>query len=670
MMIAVLASAIATTGCSDYLEEDNKAGATADLTYSTKAGIDGLVSSCYAFARGFYGKEAGLGLGEGGTDLFQTGKDNKQKLLVLYDLTADALNDDQNNNPCLDHYWELFYCATDVCNNALYWVPLNTMLDEKTKNQYLGEAYFLRAFYYFHMVNIWGAIPYNSEPVTVVNTAPTRMSEEEVYSKIIEDLDNAIAKFEAAGATKKADAKGRAYYWSARAFKARVLLYEASWLNKADLYSKAQSEAEAVIGSGEFSFYTNYDDTWSMLNEDVTTNKEAIFAITYSDNLGSAESQNCVPKRYKTDANGAQLNYVNIITRQNSWGGNAMLNMFVPLWNNGCNDIGGNNTAGGDAKAKGVFGRAESNPLNYINPNTGLTVNVTPYYAPYGRGFTRYVPSLYLWELLEKYRATDQRTEGTMLTVYRCAPGLEGCMPNYPQNDVDTIIYYSALNGDSPEGQAAQALAKNRYRIQFAYGGDIPVYTSGNVATAIPKPFGSSKKAVSDVYGDARYNNDNISGQTSFPSIKKFMETPFDAGNMTKEMSKRDAFVMRLAEVYLIKAECQVAQGNSAGALSTINELRSVRAIAGKDNSRTGTVNIDTILEERAIELCGEQQRWFDLKRTHKLVEYVKARNAEAAGQIQEKHYYRPIPQTQIDACTNIAAYPGGEGMFWQNQGY
>jgi hypothetical protein len=114
--------------------------------------------------------------------------------------------------------------------------------------------------------------------------------------------------------------------------------------------------------------------------------------------------------------------------------------------------------------------------------------------------------------------------------------------------------------------------------------------------------------------------------------------------------------------MYLIKAECQLKTGGDA--LATLNQLRDVRAIAGQNNKRTGTVTIDTILEERAIELCGEQQRWFDLKRTHKLVEYVKARNAVAAPQVAEKHYYRPIPQAQIDAVTNL-----GTG-FSQNEGY
>ncbi|MDR0810820.1 MAG: RagB/SusD family nutrient uptake outer membrane protein [Paludibacter sp.] len=664
MMFAAVFATLAMAGCAGFLEENTKTGDTADLTYATKSGIDGLVSSCYAFTRGFYGKEAGLGIAECGTDLFYTGKDNKQTVLATYDFTAASLDGNDANNPCFDHYWEMFYCAVDVCNNALYWVPQNTTLDEKTKNQYLGEVHFLRAFYYFHLVNIWGDVTYNSAPITAPNTAPTRMAEKEVYNKILEDLNTSIELFETVNYKTKAD--GRANYWAARALKARVLLYKASWLNDNASYALAQAEAEAVIGSGQFNFYDNYSDTWSMLNEDVKVNKEAIFAVTYSDKLASNE--NLVPKRYKTDAAGAQLNYVNIITRNNTNGGNTMLNMLVPTWNNAVYDINRtDNQNGGDAAANGAWGRALKDPVTYTNPKTGQSVNGTPYYAPYGRGFTRYLPSLYLWRLLDSGRGTDQRTEGTLHDVYRVAPQLIGTLYKYPQNDVDTAIYYCALDGNSPEGQAAQELAKNRYRIQFASGGEIPVYTTGDVATAVPTPMVNGP-AVSAVYGDNRYNNTGVSGKTSFPSLKKFMETPY-SDNLTSEFSKRDAIVLRLAEMYLIKAECQLGQSNSNGALATINELRAKRAIAGKDNSRATIDGINTILEERAIELCGEQQRWFDLKRTHKLVEYVKARNAEAKNQIQEKHYYRPIPQAQLDAITNFSDGPA-EGKFWQNTGY
>jgi hypothetical protein len=120
--------------------------------------------------------------------------------------------------------------------------------------------------------------------------------------------------------------------------------------------------------------------------------------------------------------------------------------------------------------------------------------------------------------------------------------------------------------------------------------------------------------------------------------------------------------------MYLIKAECQLYTENGNAAMSTINELRKVRAKSGKDNTLSGAATLETVLEERAIELCGEQQRWFDLKRTHKLVDHVTKYNAQASNQIKEMHYYRPIPQSQIDAVTNFSTTEG-QG-FWQNTGY
>ena len=100
---------LTVTSCSDYLKEDNKTGETADLAYNTTSGIDRLVSSAYAYARGWWGKEPSLGLSEMGSDLFYYGYDNKQKSLCSYDLSAESFGFSStsgtaavNNNPCLD----------------------------------------------------------------------------------------------------------------------------------------------------------------------------------------------------------------------------------------------------------------------------------------------------------------------------------------------------------------------------------------------------------------------------------------------------------------------------------------------------------------------------------------------------------------------------------------
>ena len=151
----IIAAASLTTGftsCSDFLEEDNKTGMTADLTYNTVSGIEGLVKSCYAYTRGWWGKEAGLGLTECGSDLFLAGFDNKQKSLTSYNLSARSLDGNTADDAVLDHYWEMFYDAIDVCNNALKYIPLNSNITDTKKEQYYGEVKFLRALYYSQMV--------------------------------------------------------------------------------------------------------------------------------------------------------------------------------------------------------------------------------------------------------------------------------------------------------------------------------------------------------------------------------------------------------------------------------------------------------------------------------------------------------------------------------------
>jgi hypothetical protein len=331
--------------------------------------------------------------------------------------------------------------------------------------------------------------------------------------------------------------------------------------------------------------------------------------------------------------------------------------MFVSMWNNGADDLGGN--------GKEVFVRVLGESTAYVkNTKTGENVYVADRYSPYGRGFTRYLPSLYLWQLLEKNRATDQRPEATLLSAYTIPAGLAGSSKKYPSMQ-DTAIYYCPFNGSSPEGIAKQARAKDRYRIQFMAGGDIPVYTSMDPAMALPTEVA---KAKSDVYGDNRYNKIQVGGWCSYPGIKKFLDNVYNATYPTHDISNRDAIVLRLAEMYLIKAEAELATGGAGNALTTINSLRAVRAISGKDNTIQGPVTIDTILDERAIELCGEQQRWFDLKRTHKLIERVTKYNKQASGNIKEFHYYRPIPQSQMSAVTNLSTTEGTG--FWQNAGY
>jgi hypothetical protein len=538
-----------------------------------------------------------------------------------------------------------------------------------------------------------------------------RVPEAVIYKNILTDIDAAMQHFQNANFTDKVKNGGleaRATYYAAVALKARVALYAASWLGKnsvegySDLYQTAQDAAQDVIDHSGASFYSRFNDSWTMANEAVQDNREAIWGVYYDEALST---NNCIPYRYKTNASGSHLSFNSLITRTGyTRGGSAMLLMFVPMWSNGnTNDMGAQANAKQcsavvePGKDGHIFTRVLGNTTAAIrSAKTGQMVTVDKFYSPYGRGFTRYLPSPYLWRSLEAVRTTDQRCDGTLLSHYNVVSGLEGNRPNFYPNmgqnmtdpDVayaadgnyfnagDTAIYYSPLDGDSEQGQALQAWAKGRYRLQFISGGDIPVYDS-DAMTALPT---QKAKATSDVYGDNRYNNVNIGGWKSYPGIKKFLDDVYEAQYPTHDISHRDALVFRLSEMYLIKAECQLQTGGDA--LATINQLRQARAISGQDNTLHSINGIETILDERALELCGEQQRWFDLKRTHTLVDRVKKYNGQAAANIAAKHYYRPIPEAQMIAVTNEVAAPAQQDAggvlqyttqadgFWQNPGY
>jgi hypothetical protein len=130
----------------------------------------------------------------------------------------------------------------------------------------------------------------------------------------------------------------------------------------------------------------------------------------------------------------------------------------------------------------------------------------------------------------------------------------------------------------------------------------------------------------------------------------------------------KDVIVMRLAEMYLIAAEAEFQLGNNDEAASYINVLRTRAAIKTPVNHTTemqvtgADINLDFILDERARELAGEHIRWFDLKRTGKLVERVTKYNPDIT-KIQDFHVLRPIPQAEMQALTNAAE-------FGQNPGY
>lgn len=121
----------------------------------------------------------------------------------------------------------------------------------------------------------------------------------------------------------------------------------------------------------------------------------------------------------------------------------------------------------------------------------------------------------------------------------------------------------------------------------------------------------------------------------------------------------KDLPMMRLGETYLLLAEAQLAQGNAAGAATSLNVLRT-RAKAAQVTA--GQITLNFILDERARELIGEEQRRLTLMRTGTLVDRATRLNGAFITGLNAKNNLLPIPQSEIDRNTN--------GVLTQNTGY
>jgi tetratricopeptide (TPR) repeat protein len=125
---------------------------------------------------------------------------------------------------------------------------------------------------------------------------------------------------------------------------------------------------------------------------------------------------------------------------------------------------------------------------------------------------------------------------------------------------------------------------------------------------------------------------------------------------------KEYSMIFRLAEIYLIRAECEVHLGQLPDALADLNKIRQRAGLAAMP---VGTLDKDQLLNaifrERQVELFTEQcHRWFDLKRTGK-VDVVMATETPAKGgdAWNTTKQLWPIPSVEISRAPNVVQNPG-----------
>lgn len=151
----------------------------------------------------------------------------------------------------------------------------------ETRSVVIGEARFLRAFFYFHLLNLYGGVPIYDETVDLNRDfnqllAP-RSTEEQVRAFIIADLTEAIASLPV---SYPAQHYGRATKGAALALRGKVYLFNKEW-------SKAVQDLEDVVYNKTGSFgYSLYPDYANLFKPQGHSSSEMIFAIQNKGGVG------------------------------------------------------------------------------------------------------------------------------------------------------------------------------------------------------------------------------------------------------------------------------------------------------------------------------------------------------------------------------------------------
>ncbi|UAY57070.1 RagB/SusD family nutrient uptake outer membrane protein [Arachidicoccus terrestris] len=201
--------------------------------------------------------------------------------------------------------WKKYYQGIYRANQFLKKVDgVDFSTEPDLKKQYTGEAKFLRAYFYFDLVRMFGHIPLLTEPIEGDNYQIPQASPDSVYALISRDLQEAITALTPSAVPYSQIASedyGRATKWAAESLLGRVFLYYTGYYSKATLpggYTKDNATAaiDDVIKNSGYGLVQHFKDLWraASLNDFAgQNNKEAVFAIQYSGaGMGNWDLQN------------------------------------------------------------------------------------------------------------------------------------------------------------------------------------------------------------------------------------------------------------------------------------------------------------------------------------------------------------------------------------------
>ena len=162
--------------------------------------------------------------------------------------------------------WSTVYQGINRANTVLTRVPTIPM-DEALKARLLAEAKFMRGFYYFTLVRLFGDVPLQlTETASLENLNVSRAPAEDVYKRVIQDFTDAetVLPLSYTGAD-----RGRATRGAAKAYLAKVFLTRGEW-------ARASAKAKEVIDLGIYDLWPTFAEALLIPNKN---GRESVFEM-------------------------------------------------------------------------------------------------------------------------------------------------------------------------------------------------------------------------------------------------------------------------------------------------------------------------------------------------------------------------------------------------------
>ncbi|MBQ9357624.1 MAG: RagB/SusD family nutrient uptake outer membrane protein [Prevotella sp.] len=624
LSFTTLSFSVALTSCS--LDETNYSTLDQEIVYQSDAGFNGLVEACYENIYYLYGKMDGIDLMEMGTDLWMNGGRNGSH--------GELTNYNENLNTStgvVRVVWNALYGIVSYCNTAIYYQNNSSVAGgsaaDSTRKAKVAEAYFLRGFANWHIVENWGGVVLNNSSIAQsgAQERAERATEEQFYDQIISDL-----QFAAENLPETQGDRGRVTKWSALAMLAKA------YLQRTRLYANGSAEKK------------HYAEMAYEAAQQVIAAKQ----LYQSDATQSGSTKYWLPENNKNNQENLFIEAVDHV------GG------FNPeWWNRGRTRQYYQMAIGSAAQNFGIssdgwrYGRANATvwrPTLYLLQECFEPSETTPdtrfsdsFYYKYYIGSKQHVISKSTWatygkdvSLYNTRRASSYTITGNVAS----ALDLRGTGFNfYADNGTATDAVFELENNDA------------------AMGCFTPNWDLDSAWCAHQKFLAAGPNQYMDKVGDGPDKKVGGLAKNSYmrslmPSLKKFSCVKYLHSNQECE---QDIAIIRLTDIYLTAAEAAVISGEHLNeGLDCLNAVRRHAALstnAAQMEVTMAEMNIDYILKERARELCGEQWRWYDLKRTGNLnLQYLSGTGRNPYITIfQQRHLVRPVPQEFLDQIAN-----------------